>query len=74
MIAAHLFDREIACEQHLSMIIIPDGQGAEDWLAKTVPKPCLDVQGAVVQAVEFILIAKHRMKVHLAFDKGKSTP
>lgn len=74
MIAAHLFDCEIACEQHLPMIIVPDGQGVEDRLAKTVPKSRLNVQGAVVKAVEFVLIAKHRRKVHLAFDKGKSTP
>ena len=74
MIAAHLLDREIACEQHLPITVIPDGQGAEDWLSITIPKPRLDVQSAVVQAVEFVLIAKHRAKVHLAFDKGKSTP
>ncbi|RYD40795.1 MAG: hypothetical protein EOP63_17030 [Sphingomonadales bacterium] len=73
MISAHLFGREIACEQHLPMIIIPDGQSAKDWLAKTGPKPCLNVQGTVVQTVEFVLIAKHRCGMHLAFDKGKST-
>lgn len=74
MVAAHLFDREIACERYLPVAVISDRQRTENRLAKTGCQPSLNVQRAIVKPIEFVLIAKHRRKVHLAFDKGKSSP
>ena len=64
----------ITREQNLPIVMLTRSESAKYWPTKAGLEPVLNVEGAVVEAVEFGLVAKHRCGMHLAFDKGKSTP